>query len=71
MTPDGNELLSAKQIAAIWGRRGTWVYAMQNDGLEMVGGRVTVSAVVAHLKAHPHPRRRSAFWEKRGARASA
>lgn len=71
MTFGQDELLSAKQIAAIWGRRTNWVYAMQKDGLEMVGGRVTVATVVAHLKAHPHPRRRSAFWEKRGSRSLA
>jgi len=66
MTNQEERPLSAKEIAARWGRRVNWVYAMKKDGLEMPGGRVTVSSVIAHLKLHPYPRRRTAFWEKRG-----
>lgn len=61
---DLTPLFTAKEIAAIWRRRVDWVYALKRDGLEMPGGRVTREAVVAHLRIHPYPRRRSAARRK-------
>jgi hypothetical protein len=54
LLPNGNELLSGKELAAALKRTPTYVSAMHREGFPMPGNRATVNQALIWLHEHPH-----------------
>ena len=54
---DTPQFYSAKQLARIFNRNVSWIYAAKRHGFLMPGGRATVEAFVLWLTENPNPRR--------------
>jgi len=58
---DVPQFYSAKQLASIFRRNTSWIYAAKSRGFEMPGGRATVEGLVLWLSRNPRPRSRRAW----------
>ncbi|HNX52337.1 MAG TPA: hypothetical protein PKI68_01185 [Pontiellaceae bacterium] len=53
LLPNGNELMSCKELAAALKRTPQYVSAMRRDGFIMPGDRATVNHALIWLHEHP------------------
>jgi hypothetical protein len=53
LIPNGNELMSCKELAAALKRTPSYISAMRRDGFPMPGNRATVNQALVWLHEHP------------------
>lgn len=57
------QFYSPKQLAGIFNRDVSWIYAAKRHGFPMPGHRATVESFVSWLSQNPTPRGRARKWQ--------